>query len=315
MRLAPVVAASLVVATGAAAVPAVAASSADRPPDGSPDSTANRAVVTQPTAEFFDDFAYTDSADPRLAERQWNVRTGAGGPGVPGASWSADHVTFPAIDSGKALQLEASSNGTAEGTTQSEVHHQRKFFEGTYGARVRFTDTPTSGPDGDQMVQTFFTITPLDAPNDPDYGEIDFEYLPNGGWGMDQPTMFMTTWETYQPEPPTSDNLSDTVPGSQQGWHDLVFQVTEGSVRYYLDGDLVAEHGGEYYPETPMSINLNHWFIDGGLVDSAEERSYVEQVDWVYHTKDENVAPDQVPQRVQAFRADNVEFHDTVPAP
>ena len=37
--------------------------------------------------------------------------------------------------------------------------------------------------DGDQVVQTFYTITPYLEPLDPDYSEMDYEYLPNGGWG------------------------------------------------------------------------------------------------------------------------------------
>ena len=33
-----------------------------------------------------------------------------------------------------------------------------KFKNGTCAARVRFADAPASGPDGDHLVQTFFTI-------------------------------------------------------------------------------------------------------------------------------------------------------------
>ncbi|CAM5394841.1 hydrolase [Streptomyces badius] len=41
--------------------------------------------------------------------------------------------------------------------------------------------TAHSGPDGDRIVQTFFTINDLKAPMADDYAEYDFEYLPNGG--------------------------------------------------------------------------------------------------------------------------------------
>jgi hypothetical protein len=267
-----------------------------------------------PTAELFDDFSYSGSGDPLLAQRNWTVRTGGGGPGVPGAVWSREHVSFPAVAGGQAMELKASSDGTAGGTRQSEVYHQRKFFEGTYAARVRFTDAPTTGPDGDQTVQTFFTITPLDAPMDPVYGEIDFEYLPNGGWGQAGPTLFMTTWETYQPEPWVADNIHDKIPASQDGWHDLVMQVAGGRVVYYLDGTEVANHGDKYYPETPMSINFNHWFIAGGLLGDPASRSYVEQVDYVYFSRGEVVAPAEVTARVQGFRGDAVSWVDTVPS-
>lgn len=266
-----------------------------------------------PTAQLFDDFSYSGSDDPSLGERGWTVRTGGGGPGVPGAVWSADQVSFPTVDGGQAMELKASTEGSSGATVQSEVSHQRKFFEGTYAARVRFADTPVSGPDEDETVQSFFTITPLDAPMDPDYGELDFEYLPNGGWGESGPTLFTTTWETYQPDPWTADNIHDTVSASLAGWHDLVVQVADGRAVYYLDGTEVANHGAEYYPETPMSINFNHWFIDGGLVADQEPREYAEQVDYVYFAKDEVVAPSEVPSRVEQLRAESVDWVDTVP--
>jgi len=41
------------------------------------------------------------------------------------------------------------------------------------------------GPDGDQIVETFYTISQMDEPS---YSEADFEYLPNGGWGQEGPT-------------------------------------------------------------------------------------------------------------------------------
>jgi hypothetical protein len=267
-----------------------------------------------PTAELFDDFSYSGPSDPRLAQRGWYVRSGGGGPGVPGAAWSRDHVSFPATDGGQVLELKASTGGAAGATVQSEVSHQRKFAEGTYAARVRFTDAPVSGPDGDETVQSFFTITPLDAPMDPDYGELDFEYLPNGGWGGSGPTLFMTTWETYQPDPWLADNVHGTVSASLGGWHDFVIHVAGGRVTYYLDGTVVADHGDKFYPETSMSISFNHWFIAGGLVADGTPREYLEQVDYVYFTEDEVVPPAEVTARVQQFRAGSVGWLDTVPA-
>ena len=82
-------------------------------------------------------------------------------------------------------------------TTQTQICHQRKYLEGTYAARVRFTDSPVSGPGGDQIVESFYTISPLKAPMDLDYSELDFEYLPNGGWGIDGPTLYATTWGDF----------------------------------------------------------------------------------------------------------------------
>jgi hypothetical protein len=264
-----------------------------------------------PTGEvLFDDFAYTSSSDPRIAQRGWTVRSGGGGPGVPGAVWDPSLVTFPAVSGNQVLQLESSNNGSS--ARQTEMYHQRKFFEGTYGARVYFTDAPVRGIDGDHVVQTFFTITPLNAPMDPDYGELDFEYLPNGGWGEPSNILYSTTWETYQNEPWVADNVHTEQRTSFAGWHDLVIQVASGRVKYYVDGQLFADHGDRYYPETPMSINFNLWFISGGLVGQPGDRAYQERVDWVYFAENEVVSPAQVTARVSGYRTSGVTHVDTV---
>jgi cellulose binding protein with CBM3 domain len=274
------------------------------PPDDPGDPPAPTGAV------LFDDFAYTSSSDARITQRGWTVRSGGGGPGVPGAVWDPSLVTFPTVSGQKVMRLESSNNGSA--ARQTEMYHQRKFFEGTYGARVYFSDTPVRGVDGDNVVQTFFTITPLDAPMDPDYGEMDFEYLPNGGWGETSNILYTTTWETYQNEPWVADNVHTERRTSYNGWHDLVIQVASGRVRYYVDGSLFADHGDPYYPETPMSINLNLWFISGGLVGSPGERAYQELVDWVYFAENEVVSPAQVSTRVNNYRTGGVEHVDTV---
>jgi hypothetical protein len=264
-----------------------------------------------PTGEvLFDDFAYTSSSDARIAQRGWTVRSGGGGPGVPGATWDPSLVTFPTVSGNRVLQLESSNNGSS--ARQTELYHQRKFFQGTYAARVFFTDAPVRGIDGDHVVQTFFTITPLNAPMDPDYGELDFEYLPNGGWGEPANILYSTTWETYQNEPWVADNIHTEQRTSFAGWYDLVIQVANGRVRYYVDGSLFADHGDRYYPETPMSINFNLWFISGGLVGQPGDRAYQQRVDWVYFAENEVVSPAQVSSRVAGYRSSGVEHVDSV---
>ncbi|WP_230880876.1 cellulose binding domain-containing protein [Planomonospora sp. ID91781] len=260
---------------------------------------------------LFDDFAYTGPSDARLAQHGWRVRSGGGGPGVSGAGWSPSAITFPSVNGDRVLQLSASTDGTGAGTVQSELSTtRRKFFEGTYAARVKFSDAPVSGPDGEHVVQTFFTITPLERSMDPDYGELDFEYLPNGGWGESGPTMFTTSWETYQAEPWKAVNTHTAERASFAGWHDLVLQVSGGRARYYVDGRLVADHGGEHYPETPMSIMFNQWFIE--LRSGSAPRDYHQQVDWVYHSRNEVVPPADVRRRVESFRSASTAFVDTV---
>ncbi|WP_029291552.1 cellulose binding domain-containing protein [Cellulomonas sp. HZM] len=264
----------------------------------------------------FDDFSYTDANDASIAAHHWTIRENAGGPGIPGASWPKQNVSFPTVSgSNKALQLTSVTDGTGAGTQQSEVLNQRKFLEGTYAARVYFTDAPVSGPDGDAIVETFFTITPLARDLDPDYSEQDFEYLPNGGWGEPGNILYTTSWETYQNEPWVAVNTHTEVRQSYAGWHDLVLQVANGEITYYVDGQLFATHGGIYYPETVQSVNFNLWFIGGGQIGSSTPRTYVQQVDWFYHAKNEVVAPSEITSRVAAYRAAGTSWVDTVPAP
>jgi hypothetical protein len=263
-----------------------------------------------PGGELFDDFTYTGSSDPRLQQRGWTVRSSSGGPGVPGATWSPSAITFP----GGLLTMDSSTNGTPSGTVQTELSTaQRKFREGTYAARVRFSDAPTSGPDGEHVVQTFFTITPLAHDLDPDYGELDFEYLPNGGWGEPANILYATSWETYRGDPWQAVNTHTEERTSFAGWHDLVIQVSGGHIRYYVDGRLFADHSGIYYPETPMWIMFNQWFID--LQGATGTRAYRQQVDWVYHSANEVVAPAEVVSRIGAYRTAGTAFEDSVPNP
>jgi hypothetical protein len=213
------------------------------------------------------------------------------------------------------LRMSSSTDGTAAGTQEAQICQQRKFREGTWATRIRFTDAPTAGPDGDQIVEGFYGISPLVAPLDPNYSEMDWEYLPNGGWGMSYPTLWTTTWETARLDPWLADNVTSATSGSLAGWHTLVMQVGNGTVTYYLDGTLRVSHGGMYYPETAMSLNYTAWFIDGGLLASGATRSYVQDVDWAFEAPDALLSPQQVLSRIHAFRKAHLKFRDTVPAP
>lgn len=268
---------------------------------------------------FFDDFSYTDHSDVRLAERHWLIRNSAGGPGVPGAQWSPDNIQFvdhPVEAGNRCMVVRAHTDGTAAGTSHAEIQQARKFYQGTYASRVRFNDVPKNGIDGDPVVQTFFTITPLNFNLDEEYGEIDFEYLPNTGWGISGPTLFATTWETYQPEPLMMINAQKDMPVSLDGWHTLVFTVGSAKVKYYLDGKLIAVHGNEFFPETPMSINYNIWFIDE-LMDrisgSTVPSMYEQVVDWVFYAGNQELSTDDVLARVGDLRARKVNHMDSVP--
>lgn len=262
---------------------------------------------------FFDDFTY--SALDEMTANGWIVRSGSGWPGVTGATFRPENVSFvdyPDLAGNRLLRMTSSTDGTSVNTFQTQVCHQRKYLEGTYAARVRFSDTPTFGRDGDQIVQTFYTITPYDRPFNPAYSEMDYEYLPNGGWGGSELTFHVTTWETVQIEPWDADNKSNSIQGSLAGWHTLVTQVMRGTVRYFIDGDLIAQHGGAYYPDAEMSINFNLWFIEGGLVQSEGVREYQEDVDWVFHQAGILLMPEDVEAKIDELRDASVNFEDTV---
>jgi hypothetical protein len=210
----------------------------------------------------------------------------------------------------------SSTSGTPASTRQTQICHQRKYLEGTYAARVRFSDNPISGPGGDQLVESFYTISPLKAPMDPDYSELDWEYLPNGGWGITGPTLYQTTWETFFPEPNWKmDNKSNNTRGGRAGWHTLVTQVGDGKVKYFVDGKLQAEHGEKFYPESLMSINFNLWFIKDGLTKEQAERRYHEDIDWVFHEAGTILTPEEIEAKVASMRRKSMKFQDTVPAP
>ena len=265
---------------------------------------------------LFDDFSYSDRR--QLSRHGWIVRNVAGWPGVPGAKWWPEGVTFlkdEAAPRNRILRMTSATDGTGEHTRQTQICHQRKYFEGTYAARVRFTDAPLAGPGGDQLVESFYTISPLKAPMDADYSELDFEYLPSGGWGVEGPTLYETTWFTFSPEPNwKKDNIFNMTRGSRAGWHTLVTQVAGGKVKYFVDGVQQVEHTGRFYPRSVMSINFNLWFIKDGAAKVQGARSYNEDIDWVFFEAKSALTPEEVESRVATLRRNSVKFRDTVPA-
>lgn len=264
---------------------------------------------------LFDDFNYTGHTDPKIAANGWSVRSNPGGPGVPGAVWAPQNVTFSSQSGNSVMNLETSTAGTGASTVQTEILTQSmKFRNGTYAARVKFSDAPRSGPDGDHLVQTFFTINDLKAPMADDYAEYDFEYLPNGGWGEPANILYTTSWETYRPDPWEAVNQHSEVRRSYAGWHDLVVTVDNSAITYYVDGQHFGTHGTAYLPERPMSINFNQWLIDLAGQSSTTPRSYDQQVDYVLHVKDQVLSPAQVSALVSGYRAAGTTFQDTVPA-
>lgn len=276
--------------------------------------------VTVGAGFFFDDFSYESASSGAVSANGWDIRTVDGAPGVPGAKWESGNIDF--IEDGETkgnrlLRLTARTDGSPEGTSHAEIAQQRKFYEGTYAARIYFSDAPKVGPDGDPLVETFFTITPLNYPMEETYGEIDFEYLPNSGWDVREPTLFLTTWETYQADPWKPVNSQKSVKQSLEGWHTFVVTVGGAKVKYFMDGTPLAVHGNDVYPETPMSINFNLWFIEELKArageDAKQESVYEQKVDWVYYAGNQALDATRIEADVKALREAGTARLDTVP--
>jgi hypothetical protein len=249
---------------------------------------------------LFDDFAYSSPSDSSFTSNGWSARSNAGGPGLPGATWSANNISFPTVDGQKVAQLQASTDGTAAGTSQAEFLQTRQRFQnGTYASRIKFQDAPTTGTDGDHINETFFAIGPAQRFDyDPLYSELDFsEYLPNGGWGATGPINYQTSYNGYREDPWDPHNKHSQETASFAGWHTLVSTVADGHVKYYIDGTLEGDHTvdeqtGTYpvAPRVPMSVNYNLWLIDTAGHTSGTS-TYTEDVDWFYYAKDQVLTP------------------------
>jgi hypothetical protein len=263
---------------------------------------------------FFDDF--NQRAVSELVRDGWAVRTKAGHPGIAGASWGDDAIALiddPAQPGNRLLRLNARTDGTPAGTQHAQVCHARKYFEGTYAARVRFSDTPVRGPDGDVVVQTFYGVSPLRFDFDPEYSELDWEYLPNGGWGDPRPRLYGVSWQTVRVEPWAAYNQSQQRFAELGGWHVLVMQVAQGRTHWFLDGEPFADHGGRNYPVVPVAISFNLWFSPGGLLPAGTTRVYEQDVDWVFHARNRVLSPAEVRAAVQALRQAGTARTDSVP--
>jgi len=265
---------------------------------------------------FFDDFSQPDLA--ALVHDGWIVRDKPGHPGIEGASWGGANLALvqdPARPGNRLLRLSARTDGTPQGTSHAQVCQARKFFEGTYAARIRFSDAPVQGPDGDVIVETFYAVSPLRFDFDPEYSELDWEYLPNGGWGDPRTRLYGVTWQTARLDPWKAYNQPHEAFRSVDGWHVLMMQAADGKTRFYLDGVQLAQHGGRNYPAVPMSLNFNLWYSPGGLLPGVgTQRVYEQDVDWVFHARNRLLAPVEVDAAVQGLRQRGVAHLDSVPA-
>ncbi|MER7052741.1 cellulose binding domain-containing protein [Streptomyces sp. NPDC000351] len=258
-----------------------------------------------PEGVLFDTFDYLGPKDPALFKHGWLVRTSEGGPGIEN-TWSAENVAFPsdeeALGSGQVLRLRASTDGTEAGTRQSSLGTAAsKFREGTYAARIHFSDEPTTGDEGDHVNQTFYTI----GGEGSQYSELDNEYMPNGGWGRAGPKLDTVTWFDHK----SNDRVYTTTNKSLAAWHTVMIRVKDGVVAYWLDGEKLFVSDGKYVPRADMSVNFNHWFVD---LPFKGDRAWDMKVDWLYYNANDTLTAKEVQAQVEGFTGNGMNYFDTV---
>lgn len=262
-----------------------------------------------PPGTLFDDFRYSGPDDPALAANGWEIRKDGGGPGIKD-TWSSAGASFPTdptAQGGRVLQLQSSTDGTKQGTKQVEVQSTgTPLFTGTFAARVYLSDKPVSGRNGDHVVETFFPISAAEASTN--YSELDFEYLPNGGWGSVGPQLDTVSW--HKADPP--DRVVRALKKQRlEGWHIMMITFANGKVTYSLDGKELFTSTGKYVPREKMDIHFSNWFID--LPFTGSSRTWGMKVNWFYYKADEAVSLADVQKTVDGFYSAGTHHINTVP--
>jgi len=272
---------------------------------------------------IWDDFNYTGFNDKAAADFGWRFRNGLGWPSQYGV-WSEKQVTFQ-IDSANAdnrfMRFTNYTNGVkGDSTVQCQASKQPAVCKfGTYASRVRFRSTASTGPNvlSDKLTQTFYMIVGIEGtyvePFLPDslkkyhsriepHSEMDFEYLPHGGWNFPDspPTLTNTSW--------APEMLNKGNPGDYAGWHVLILVMDSLKATYYCDGKVLFTHTG-HIPELEMSLNYNQWFIELGTPGSL--RTYVEDIDWVLYAKNKYLSFSDVNNLAKEFRLKGIKRLDS----
>jgi len=248
-----------------------------------------------PQYEFFDDFTYSSPTDTALTTFGWSPRTGTGAPGV--MTWKSSNITFSndGIMTLTGHITSTSGSGTADGAELD--WDQYKMLYGTYAARVRYVDTPDAGGCATVNEAPFWAMSDWNTTHGKDtYSEVDFEYLPCGGWGLPGPVQTFTTWLN---DSTSNGSIEKDMPGSWDGWHTVIFVVQAGQpVKWYDNNTLVSTaNDAAYTPRSPMQIIPQIWFIDNTVISTWHT-----DIDWVYYVKDTVMTGDQVTAAVNNLR-------------
>lgn len=268
-----------------------------------------QADVPVTSGVLFDDFHYSGRNDPALAAHGWKIHHAAGGPGIDG-TWSPEGVSFPTVagaKGGQVLQLQLHTDGTRAGTRQAGLQSSKSLFlDGTYAARVYITDDPAVGGNGDHVNETFYAISPQ-GPKLP-YSELDYEYLPNGGWGSPVPELDAVSWHSAK----MGDRVYRGWKTRLHGWHTLVFTTLHGKTTYSVDGQAIFSNGAAFSPRSPMNVNFSLWLID---LPFSGNRDWNMQVNWFYFQAGKAQSLSQVQKAVDGYYASGTDYANTLATP
>lgn len=268
---------------------------------------------------MFDDFTYSSIDDAELSSfNKWGIVSGTSGP-PEGAQYSRNNVAFisdPDNSGNKLMTLKTTVNGSTKATTHSRIETAGfEYFEGTYAARVYFSDVPFVYKDGN--VQTFYTIVSSSLSGDgTKYSELDFEYLAADKWGIspDNPVMYMTAWNRYIANPWQSWKSYMTSQQSWAGWHTFIVSCTDGvNVKFWMDGQYYGalsttdNDGSSVYPRSLMNVSFANWIWNNATGSSTANRTTTMQVDWTLYYKDLELSPSEVSTLVADYRVQGLQ--------
>lgn len=269
---------------------------------------------------MFDDFNYESITDTELTSfNKWTVVNGLNGPPT-NAIYDRNNVGFindPNNSENKIMTLSTTVNGATNAITHSRVQTQGyEYFEGTYAARVYYSETPFGYKDAN--IQTFYTIVGSHLSGDGSkYSELDFEYMASDKWGISQTgeqVMYLTSWNRYIANPWQAWKEYWYEKTSYEGWHTFVVSCNDGTnVNYWIDGILVTtmtvtnNDGTSVYPRNPMQVAFANWVWNSAIGESTDNRTTTMEVDWVLFQKDAELSHDQANTLVNQFRADGVQ--------
>jgi hypothetical protein len=276
-------------------------------------------LESQAQVIMFDDFNYSGVNDAQIgAFNKWSIVTGTNGP-PDGATYSKNNITFitdPDQPTNKLMTLSATVNGTSKATTHARIETSGyDYFEGTYAARVYFSETPYTYKDAN--IQTFYTIVDYTLGGDGSkYSEIDFEYMAADQWGTstNKQVLYMTSWNRYIADPWQAWKAYFAPVKSYQGWHTLVTSATDKmNVKFWVDGVYIGQKsitdndGTSVYPRSNMQVAFANWIWNNKVGSSSSNRTTTMQVDWVMYYKNTEMSTAQIEALVETYRTQGVQ--------